>query len=191
MTFLRSPFTPDLPPALHGEKVMLRTPEMADQEEWAALRLQSRDFLLPWEPTWPINDLTRAAFRSRLKRYLRDIGDGAAYPFFIFSADEHTLLGAVTLSNIRRGVAQTATLGYWIGAPYARHGYMTAALCMLLPYAFEQLHLHRVEAACLPHNHASVALLRRCGFEQEGRARGYLRINGEWQDHFLFALLAQ
>ena len=119
----------------------------------------------------------------------RDIDDDMAYPFFIFSGDEKTMLGALTLSNVRRGVAQMATLGYWIGAPFARQGYMTDALQALLPFAFDHLHLHRVEAACLPRNAASIALLRRAGFEQEGLARSYLKINGAWQDHLLFARL--
>jgi [ribosomal protein S5]-alanine N-acetyltransferase len=189
MAFLRSPFTPELPPVLLGTRTRLRTPEASDYAGWAALRAASRDFLSPWEPTWPVHDLTRTSFRLRIKQYLRDIRDDLAYPFFIFSQDDGTLLGGVTLSNIRRGVAQMGTLGYWIGAPHAGKGYMTDALRAILPFAFDHLTLHRVEAACLPHNAASVALLRRCGFEDEGRARAYLKINGEWQDHLLFARL--
>jgi ribosomal-protein-alanine N-acetyltransferase len=189
MSFLRSPFAPDLPPVLRSGKVLLRVPESSDYEDWAGLRLQSRDFLMPWEPTWPSNDLTKASFRQRIKRYYRDIDDDAAYPFFIFSPDGRELYGALTLSNVRRGVAQTATLGYWIGAPFARRGLMTAAVRLLLPYAFDQLQLHRIEAACLPSNAASIALLRRCGFHQEGLARRYLKIAGVWQDHLLFARL--
>ncbi len=169
---------------------MLRVPEMGDFEQWANLRLASRDFLAPWEPVWPANDLTRAAFRNRIRQYNRDIGDDAAYPYFIFTAMGDRLLGAITLSNVRRGVAQTGTLGYWIGASHVRHGYMTAAVKLVLRMAFEHLSLHRVEAACLLHNQGSIALLRRCGFEQEGVARAYLKIGGEWRDHQLFAKLA-
>jgi [ribosomal protein S5]-alanine N-acetyltransferase len=189
MAFLKSPFTPDLPPVLQGRRTRLRSPGMGDYQAWSNLRSLSRDFLAPWEPLWPANDLTRSAFRLRIKQYLRDIGDDMAYPFFIFSGDDKTMLGALTLSNVRRGVAQMATLGYWIGAPFARQGYMTDALQALLPFAFDHLHLHRVEAACLPRNDASIALLRRAGFEQEGLARSYLKINGAWQDHLLFARL--
>lgn len=163
---------------------------MGDYEQWANLRLTSRDFLTPWEPIWPANDLTRSAFRSRIRHYWRDIDDDAAYPFFIFRASDETLVGAVTLSNVRRGVAQTGTLGYWIGAPHARQGYMTSAVRLVTGFAFHQLGLHRVEAACLPHNQASIGLLQKCGFAQEGLARGYLRIAGEWRDHLLFARLA-
>lgn len=186
MAFLRSPFAPDLPPVLSGQRVLLRTPEMADYAQWAALRQESRAFLVPWEPEWPANDLTRSAFRARLKRYYRDIADDLSYPFFILTADDRQLLGAITLSNVRRGVAQMGTLGYWIGAPYARQGYMREAIRLILDFAFEHLQLHRVEAACLPHNAASIALLRGAGFVEEGYARAYLKINGRWQDHRLF-----
>jgi ribosomal-protein-alanine N-acetyltransferase len=191
MAFLRLPFAPDLPPALNGGKVTLRVPEVSDHAAWADLRMRSRAFLTPWEPTWPPDDLTRAAFRARIKRYTREIAADHAYPFFIFRSDDGLLLGGVTLSNVRRGVAQSASLGYWIGAPFARQGYMTTAVNTLNRFAFDSLHLHRVEAACLPSNAASIALLKTCGFQQEGRARGYLKISGTWQDHLLFARVAE
>jgi ribosomal-protein-alanine N-acetyltransferase len=190
MAFLRSPFSADPPPVLRDGRVTLRFPEMGDFDQWAALRLESREFLAPWEPTWPANDLTRGAFRGRVRQYWRDIDDDVAYPYFIFDSAGRRLLGALTLSNVRRGVAQTATLGYWIGAPHARQGYMSAATGLILGFAFDHLGLHRVEAACLPHNRASMALLRRHGFEQEGYARAYLKIAGKWSDHLLFARLA-
>jgi ribosomal-protein-alanine N-acetyltransferase len=189
MAFLRSPFAPELPPVLKNSKVMMRAPEAGDYKAWLGLRLVSRGFLVPWEPQWQSNDLTRVSFRARVKRYWRDIEDDVAYPFFIFTTDRRTFLGGITLSNVRRGVAQIATLGYWIGAPFARQGYMTAALRLVLPFAFEHLQLHRVEAACLPDNQGSIALLERNGFAREGLARRYLKINGRWQDHLLFAHL--
>lgn len=190
MAFLRSPFAPELPPALRGQNITLRVPEMADHEEWSRLRLISRDFLTRWEPLWPSNDLTRSAFRIRIRRYWRDIEDDTAYPFFIFENATGALLGAITISNVRRGVAQSATLGYWIGAPYAQLGFMSASMRLTKSFAFQHLQLHRLEAACLPVNKASIALLRRAGFEEEGLARQYLKINGMWQDHVLFACLA-
>jgi ribosomal-protein-alanine N-acetyltransferase len=189
VVFLRSPFAPDFPPVLRNGEVEMRTPDTSDYQAWADLRLRSREFLAPWEPVWPANDLTRTAFRSRIKRYWREIEDDAAYPFFIFSAGERQLLGALTFSNVRRGVAQTASLGYWIGAPHARRGLMTSAVGLAMGFAFDHLRLHRIEAACLPGNAASIALLGRCGFEQEGLAKRYLKIAGLWQDHLLFARL--
>ena len=190
MVFLRSPFSPDLPPVLGHGKVRLRVPQASDYEAWAAVRVESRAFLSPWEPSWPPDDVTRGAFRSRIKRYVRDIEDDAAYPFFIFRADDQALLGALTISNVRRGVAQMASLGYWIGRNFARQGYMTTAVSTVLPFAFDHLRLHRLEAACLPRNIASIRLLKRCGFSEEGLARRYLKINGRWEDHLLFGLLA-
>lgn len=190
MAFLRSPFSVDPPPSLRDSRVLIRMPEMNDYEQWAALRADSRVFLAPWEPVWPANDLTRTAYRGRIRQYWRDVDDDIAYPYFIFERTSDVLVGALTLANVRRGVAQAGTLGYWIGKPFARQGYMTAAVRLLLQVSFGPLGLHRVEAACLPHNAASIALLGRCGFEHEGLARGYLKIAGTWQDHLLFARLA-
>ena len=150
MAFFRSvSFTEQLP-AIVGERVMLRAPQMADFAEWAALREASRDFLTPWEPTWPADDLTRASFRRRIKRYSEDQRSDLAYPFFIFRKTDNVLVGGLTLANIRRGCAQAGSLGYWMGAPYAGQGYMTAAVAAVLPFAFGTLRLHRVEAACIP-----------------------------------------
>ena len=106
------------------------------------------------------------------------------------SSDDDALVGGIGLSNVRRGVSETASLGYWVGEPYARQGYMSAALPLVLDFAFERLRLHRVEAACLPTNIPSRALLTRAGFHQEGHARQYLCIEGKWQDHLLFAMLS-
>lgn len=190
MVFLRSPFSPDLPPVLGSGPVKLRVPQTSDFESWAAVRMESRAFLAPWEPSWPSDDITRSAFRSRIKRYMRDIEDDLAYPFFLTRSDDNALLGALTISNVRRGVAQMASLGYWIGRSFTRQGYMTAAVYAVLPFVFDHLRLHRLEAACLPANLASIRLLKRCGFSEEGRARRYLKINGKWEDHVLFGLLA-
>ena len=185
MAFLRSPFAGDPPPSLKDGRALIRVPDMGDYEQWAALRAQSRDFLTPWEPIWPTSDLTRTAFRSRIRQYWRDIDEDVAYPYFIYDRSGETLVGALTLSNVRRGVAQTGTLGYWIGAPHARKGYMTSAVRLMCDFAFRHLGLHRV-----PHNTASIGLLRKCDFEHEGLARGYLKIAGEWRDHLLFARLS-
>jgi ribosomal-protein-alanine N-acetyltransferase len=189
MAFFRTTNLSDLSPAIAGDGVVLRTPQMSDCGEWIALREASRDFLVPWEPTWPADDLTRASFRRRIKRYSEDQRGDIAYAFFIFRQHDDALLGGLTLSNIRRGCAQAGSLGYWIGADYARQGYMTAAVNAIVPFAFGTLKLHRVEAACIPANLASVRLLEKAGFTREGFARQYLCINGKWQDHLLFARL--
>lgn len=179
------------PPALapRGRGLVLRAPDLSDYPQWAELREHSRAFLTPWEPIWPSDDLTRAGFRRRLRRYAEDILEDRAYPFIIIREDDNTLIGAVTLANVRRGIVQSGTIGYWIGQPFAHRGYMTAALRVLLPTLFGELNLHRVEAACIPTNTPSARVLEKCGFAREGLARRYLCINGVWQDHYLYGLL--
>jgi ribosomal-protein-alanine N-acetyltransferase len=189
MAFFRTVSSNEILPAITGAGVTLRLPQSGDFAEWAALRESSRAFLVPWEPTWPADDLTRGAFRRRLKRYAEDLRNDLAYAFLIFRNDDNALVGGLTLANIRRGVAQAGSIGYWVGAPFARKGYMTAAMRALAPFCFTTLRLHRLEAACIPSNTASVRLLEKTGFEREGYARSYLCINGVWQDHLLYARL--
>ena len=176
-------------PAIAGEGVYLRVPQTADFAQWRDLRARSRAFLTPWEPLWPADDLTRGAYSRRLRRYARDMLSDQAYPMFVFRTGDDVLLGGLTLSNVRRGVWQAASLGYWMGEPFAGKGHMRSALAALLPVAHEHLQLRRIEAACMPSNAPSVRLLERCGFVREGYSREYLCINGVWEDHLLFARL--
>lgn len=182
------PFFRRASPALRGTHVNLRLPHMSDYRQWADLRASSRDFLEPWEPRWASDELEHGAWRQRLARYGEDFDSGTALPFFIFENDGG-LIGGITLGNIRHGVAQTGQIGYWIGHQYAGRGLMLEALGLLVGHAFETLRLHRVEAACIPSNQRSIRLLEKAGFRREGLLRSYLRINGVWQDHFLYALV--
>ena len=175
---------------IEGQGVVLRPPRGSDFEAWRELRTRSRAFLQPWEPTWPADDLSRAAFRRRLMAYARDRDAGIAYPLFVFRAADEALTGGITLSSIRRGVAQMGSVGYWCGRPFARQGLTLAAVRALSEFAFRTLALHRLEAACIPENDASRRLLAQAGFAEEGFARAYLKINGEWRDHVLFGLLS-
>jgi [ribosomal protein S5]-alanine N-acetyltransferase len=174
---------------LVGERVMLRPPERGDWQEWSELRGESRRFLTPWEPSWSADSLSRSAFRRRLTQYGVDWRADQGYSFFLFRIEDGALVGGIGLSNVRRGVAETGSLGYWTGERYARQGYMAAGLKLTLEFAFRRLKLHRVEAACLPHNAPSRGLLLKSGFREEGYAREYLCIDGRWQDHVLFAIL--
>ena len=175
---------------LDGASVRLRPPKASDYAEWSILRAGSRAFLQPWEPTWPADDLTRTAFRRRLAAYAHDIERGLAYPFLVFRATDSVMVGGITLSNIRRGVAQMGSIGYWVGEPFTRRGHTSAAVNAVTRFSFGRLGLHRVEAACIPTNEASRGVLLKAGFTQEGMARAYLRINGIWQDHLLFGLIS-
>lgn len=190
MAFLRAG-NPSEWTVLQGRGVWLRPPQISDYVQWAELRALSRAHLTPWEPAWPRDDLTKSAYRRRLKHYHREAREDLGYAFLLFQSETDKLIGGVTLSNVRRGVTQSAMLGYWVGLPFAGQGRMSAAVRALLSHAFETLRLHRIEAAVQPSNAASVGVLRRVGFTEEGRLRRYLKINGVWQDHLMFAMLAE
>ena len=176
--------------AIGGAQVVLRPPVAADFEVWAKLRHDSRNFLVPWEPTWAPDELSKEAFRRRLRRYSQAARDGSGHVFFVFDKKAGALVGGCQLSNIRQGVAQSAaTLGYWMGERYAGRGLMTDAVVTLTKYCLTKLGLHRIEAACLPDNIASRRVLAKAGFVEEGTARKYLKINGQWRDHVLFAIV--
>ena len=172
---------------LRDEVIFLRAPTIEDYKAWATLREASRAFLRPFEPTWPADDLTKRAFRRRLRFQTNARIKDESYHFLIFRNSDEALLGGIVLGDIRRGVAQMGALGYWIGAPFKQEGYMRRAVNCVTDFGFNELLLHRIEAACLPNNIASEKLLRSCNFGFEGTAKSYLKINGEWQDHLLFA----
>jgi [ribosomal protein S5]-alanine N-acetyltransferase len=172
---------------IETHRIILRLPEMGDHAQWSRLRREGESFLRPWEPAWSHDHLTRKAFRNRVYWAWRARDEGRALALFLARREDARLIGAITLDNIRRGPAQSAQVGYWIGPDFARNGYMTEALTAVVHHAFASLDLSRIEAACLPENAASRALLDRTGFRHEGVAEAYLQINGRWRDHVLYA----
>lgn len=176
------------PVRLETERIVLRLPAHGDFRPWVALRQASREFLTPWEPVWSPDHLTRKSFVNRVYWAARASRCGTALPLFLVRRDG-VLLGAITLDNIRRGPAQSGTIGYWIGQPFARQGYMREAIGVLVHHAFTALDLSRVEAACLPENAASRGVLEKSGFKYEGVAQSYLQIDGRWRNHVLYANL--
>lgn len=175
---------------LRTERLVMRPPAMEHHEEWANLREQSRAFLQPWEPRWPHDHLTRSAFRRRVRWAASEAAADRAYSFLLFTRNDEAMIGGLTVSNIRRAPSRSASLGYWIGEPFAKRGFMQDAVTRSAAFAFEDLGLVRLEAACLEANTASRALLERCGFQAEGTVRGYLEVNGAVRDHVLYARLA-
>ena len=121
---------------LTGKKIFLRPPKRRDALKWQKLRLSSKNFLVPWEPAWDASSCSRRAFIRYFKNsnYLANIDK--AYSFLIFKSDDKALLGGINIGNVRRGVAQSASIGYWIGVNYARNGYMIEALRLLIPSLF-------------------------------------------------------
>lgn len=173
---------------LETERIVLRLPAHGDFHAWTGLRETSRAFLSPWEPVWSPDHLSRKSFVNRVYWAARASRAGTALPLFLVRRDG-VLLGAITLDNIRRGPAQSGTIGYWIGQPFARQGFMREAIGALVHHAFTAMDLSRVEAACLPENAASRGVLEGSGFKYEGVAQSYLQIDGRWRNHVVYANL--
>lgn len=171
------------------ERMILRPPVHGDFRNWSWQRESSAEFLTPWEPAWAADHLTRKSFTNRVYWAQRSITNGSAVPLFLIDRQSEGLVGAITLDNIRRGPAQSATLGYWVGQNHARQGFMREAIEAVVHYAFAHMDLSRIEAACLPENTPSRGVLEKSGFKYEGVAQSYLQINGRWRTHVLYACL--
>jgi ribosomal-protein-alanine N-acetyltransferase len=174
---------------IEGDGLLLRTPVLDDFPAWQTLRAESASFLIPWEPRWPADDLTRSGFRRRLDRYQKDARNMTGLTWFVFGRNGTELRGGLSLSSIRYGAANSCQLGYWMGERHAGQGIMTKAVRLALGEAFGRLALQRVEAVSLPDNARSIGLLEKVGFTREGYVRSYLEINGERRDHVLYAIL--
>jgi [ribosomal protein S5]-alanine N-acetyltransferase len=174
---------------IESERMSLRLPQHSDFVAWAELRRDSAPFLIPWEPSRSPDHLMRRAFTNRVYWAARASHQGTALPLLMIRREDQALIGAITLDNIRRGPVQAASLGYWIGQPFARQGYMREAIQLCVHHAFTTLDLSRIEAACLPENVASRGVLEKTGFKYEGVAQSYLQINGRWRNHVLYANL--
>lgn len=173
-----------------GGGIILRHPRWAEFDDWVNLRRDNRAYLSPWEPQWTPEHLTRPAYKARLARFKKLVANETGYPFHIFRARDDKIVGACNIVEIRRHVAQSAQIGYWLGEEYSGNGFARAAVRAAMKFCFQDLGLHRVEAAVQPDNARSVRLLEATGFQKEGTARGYLKINGTWQDHDLYARLS-
>ncbi|MCE6951861.1 GNAT family N-acetyltransferase [Cereibacter sphaeroides] len=174
---------------IETERMTLRLPAHSDWRDWAALRADSATFLTPWEPVWSSDHLSRKAFTNRVYWAARAETQGTALPLLLIRREDRALLGAITLDNIRRGPAQSGTLGYWVGHAHARQGFMREAIQAVVHHAFTVMDLSRIEAACLPENAASRGVLEKCGFKYEGVAQSYLQIAGRWRNHVLYSNL--
>ncbi|MEO9612289.1 MAG: GNAT family protein [Nitratireductor sp.] len=183
------PFFSRAYPSARGDRITLQFPTGQEYSEWAELRSTSRQFLERWEPKWASDELGRPAWRARIRRYREEYGRGTGTTFLIFLNDTGRMAGGISIGNIRRGVAQSAQIGYWMGERHAGRGIMAEALNLASGYGFETLGLHRIEAACIPGNTRSMRVLEKAGFTREGLLRSYLKINGTWQDHYLYALI--
>jgi [ribosomal protein S5]-alanine N-acetyltransferase len=172
-----------------GDVVFLRTPRAADRDEFIALRRSSRGFLTRWEPhPEPGSGDADASAFDRLLRARRDPRHAR---FLVCARATGAIMGNIALNEIVRGPFQGCYLGYWIGRPFARRGFMTEAVALILRHAFVRLGLHRVEANIIPTNRPSLALIRRSGFRHEGVGLRYLCVAGRWQDHEHWAMTVE
>lgn len=172
----------------HAGRVALRAPRPSDAATFVEIRTRSRDFLAPWVPTPTADEFDVRSTRQRILKERRDFRADRSYKFCITLGPEGPIIGRVALSQVFRGIFQNAYLGYSVDVDHARRGLTTEAVQLSLDIAFGALGLHRVQAAIMPHNTPSLALARKVGLRQEGRAERYLHIAGKWQDHLLFAI---
>ncbi len=173
---------------LKTKKVELRAPHYSDFDQWRAIREKSKTFLERWEPKRGSEFFKRNAFNNRVRWARKSSKAGQAYQFFIFDKFQ-TLLGSITIENIRKGPSNAATLGYWLGKEHTGKGFMREAIWVIIDFAFYKLNISRLEAATLPENGASRGLLEKVGFKYEGVGQSYLQINGRWRNHVLYGLL--
>ncbi len=170
---------------LEGKSLYLRPPQLSDWAQWADVRGRNETRLKPLEPSWATDSLSQDFYKTRLHRQQKEWHEERAHALLIFKYD-NTLIGGMNINNICRGAAQYAAIGYWIDKSHEGQGFMSEALQLTKAYCFENLKLHRINAACLLGNARSISLLLKNGFEKEGLAKRYLHINGAWQDHVLF-----
>ncbi|MHB1489991.1 MAG: GNAT family N-acetyltransferase [Cellulomonas sp.] len=156
-----------------------------DADEIARLVRVNREFLAPWEPVRDDGWFTVERQRDAIRLLLDDHEQGTCLPHVILDEAGH-VVGRITLSGIVRGPFLSGHLGYFVGADANGRGLATAAVGRMVGLSFDELGLHRVQAATLLHNVRSQGVLRRNGFVPFGVAPTYLRIAGEWQDHLLF-----
>jgi [ribosomal protein S5]-alanine N-acetyltransferase len=172
-----------------GSPVILRPLRGRDRLEWEALRAENIDWLRPWEATSPEQTVTRLAFRQLVRQFDREASDGRLQPFVIET--EGRLVGQMHLFGIAWGSFRSASAGYWVAKSVAGRGIMPLALAAACDHAFIGLGLHRVEVNIRPENSASLRVVEKLGFRDEGLRPHYLHIAGAWRDHRSFALTTE
>lgn len=174
---------------INTERCYLRLPKLNDFESWVNLRKNSEEFLSQWEPNRDSNFYSSSLFRSRVKWARQNFKEKKVIHAFIFRREDGSLMGAVTLDNVRKGAAQSGSIGYWLGKSYIKNGYMREVASAFIFYIFKNFDLSRIEAATLPENKPSRSLLEKIGFKYEGVAQSYLNISGRWRAHIIYSLL--
>jgi [ribosomal protein S5]-alanine N-acetyltransferase len=178
---------------LYGRRVMLRPLGPPDAASWGEVRRRNEAWLLPWEPsrlaTHPDPARDRDAFAARCAARDRERQAGTGYAFGLFV--DQAVAGEVNLNNVVRGAMQTATIGYWVDEALAGRSYVAEGVVVVARFAFDELHLHRLEICIIPRNHNSHRVMEKLGIRAEGTALRFLEINGVWEDHVRYGLTVE
>ena len=179
--------------SLFGRRLLLRPLAASDFPAWREVRRRNVDWLTKWEAQrvqgQPDVVEDRDAFAVRCSARQRERQLGTGYGFGIFVDGEFA--GEINLSAVQRGPFQSAYVGYWIDEKHAGQGYMPEAVVVLAQFAFDELHLHRIQISIIPRNQASRRVVEKLGIRDEGTAVRYLEINGVWEDHVRYGLTAE
>ncbi|NIR35058.1 MAG: GNAT family N-acetyltransferase [Actinobacteria bacterium] len=178
---------------LFGRRVLLRPLEAGDFPDWQEVRRRNAEWLTKWEPQRlpgspdVVEDAQAFASRCSARQRERQLGTGYGFGVFV----DGRFGGEINLNSIQRGPFQSCYVGYWIDESLAGHGYTPEALVVVVRFVFEELHLHRIQAAVVPRNTASRRVVEKLEFREEGTAQRYLEINGVWEDHIRYAMTAE
>ncbi len=178
-------------PALKTKHLSIRIPTTKDAVKLRDYYIRNRIHLSKWEPSRSASFYSTPWWQFRIEQIIREYSEGSAVSFVAFSPDDSEVVAVANFSNIIQGVFKSCYLGYSIGKDYEGKGLMTEFLQACLAFVYENIGLHRVMANYIPTNQRSSALLTKLGFAREGYAKKYLKIDGEWQDHVLTALLQE
>ncbi|WP_339208487.1 GNAT family protein [Paenibacillus sp. FSL K6-3182] len=176
---------------MKGEKIYLSPLEIKDTEELLAIRRRNFQFFQPFEPIRPEHYFTIEEQKKMIESSLQAAANDQGFVFGVFLNESNKLIGRIELSGIARGPFQNAYLGYFLDQEHNGKGYATEAVSLCVKFAFDQIGLHRIQAGVMPRNLPSVRVLTKAGFRFEGLSTKYLKINGVWEDHAIYAIITE
>ena len=175
---------------IETDRLLLRTARPEDLDAIVSFTRINRQFFAPFEPQSKEDYFTEAFWQERVRDYQENIANDYSYHIFVFRREGHQeVIGKINFSNIVRGAMQGCHLGYALGEKQQGHGYMHEALSSAIGHMFTERNMHRIMANYMPENIRSENVLNKLGFQREGLAKDYLRLNGKWRDHILTSLV--
>ncbi|MGM5472637.1 GNAT family N-acetyltransferase [Bacillus pumilus] len=172
-----------------GQHIYVRALTEKDAQSLLTLELENRSYFQQFTPLVKDDFFTLSRQIERIQRSVERCAQDEDYMHGIFLNETDGLIGTISLSSVVRGPVEGAWLGYVLDEKHGGKGYMTEAIRLIIDYAFDELHLHRIEAGVKPSNIGSIRVLEKTGFENEGLNRKKVKINDVWEDHYLFAII--